>query len=368
MKKLWGFIKGEPVMTVAGLLAAISVFFVPPDTEYLNYCNVSVLAILLCLMLVVAGIKKAGFFDLLTVTLRKGIKSKKATVILLCAACFLLSALITNDVALITFVPFTLELLKTSDEKTLIFTVVFETIAANLGSLLTPIGNPQNLYLYSNYNMSPGEFFKITVPLFLICAAVVFGYLAFCRFENTVNNEKSEEVKIDKRAFVLYAVLFVACILSVFKIIPWYASLAIVVIAVLIKDRQLFKKADYILLITFVFFFVLVGNIARIPAVYELISKVISSRETVSGVVLSQIISNVPAATMLSAFTDNAKALIIGTNAGGLGTLIASMASLISYRFIAENKNISKGRYFKTFTVYNFAFLIIIGGICYVLF
>lgn len=360
MKKLLTFLKKDILLTIAAILAVASMFIVHPDKEYITYINIPVLVLLYCLMVVVAGIDCGGVFELLKQKLQKKIKSEKTLMLSLCAVCFLASALITNDVALITFVPFSIAMMKRQKPSSVIFLVVMETIAANLGSLITPIGNPQNLYLYTNYGMNIGEFFKITLPLGAVCALMIALVLIFRKnvpLDSEVNDEKT---KITPKYVWAYSILFVICILSVLDIVSCYITLVVLLLTTIVIDRKLILKADFILLITFVFFFIFAGNIARIPAVYDFIEYTLSKNEVAVSAIISQVVSNVPAAAMLSAFTDNAKALVLGTNIGGLGTLIASMASLISYRFIAKEEKLNKGKYILVFTLYNVALLVIL--------
>jgi len=360
MKKILCFFKSEPVLSVAAVLAFVSCFFVLPDSEYINYCNFEVLGILFSLMLVVAGLKASGLFEVATEKLSSKIKNEKTIIAALTMMCFFSSALITNDVALITFVPFSLELLKNQKKKSIIFAVTMETIAANLGSLSTPIGNPQNLFLYSYYSMSIGEFFKITLPLAAVCLALIVCLLCVKRSETLSGDNVGQNTDLSKPTLVVYLLLFALCILSVLGIVPWYISLAVICMVVLFKDKNLFAKADYILLVTFVCFFVFVGNMARIDVINTTVSKMLIGREIVFSAFLSQIISNVPAAAMLASFTADAKGLILGTNIGGLGTLIASMASLISYRYISKTEKVKSGEYILFFSCLNFALLIVL--------
>lgn len=360
MKKILSLLKSDILLTIAGVLAVLSCFFVTPDEKYIDYINLPVLVLLFCLMIVVAGIRRAGLFELLESKLSKGIKSEKAMIIVLSMLCFFSSALITNDVALITFVPFSLMILKNQKSSSIIFAVVMETIAANLGSLITPIGNPQNLYLYTHYNMNIAEFFKTTLPLGAICILLILACLIFRKNYSLEAETKAQSVSLDKRAVVIFGGLFILCILSVLKVISCYITFAAVLVLTIIYDKKLLREADYILLITFVFFFVFAGNVARVPVVYDFIAAAMNGREVLMSAIISQVVSNVPAAAMLSAFTEDAHALVLGTNIGGLGTIIASMASLISYRFIAKEENISKGHYMLTFTVYNVVMLVIL--------
>lgn len=358
--KIINLLKKDIVLSISAVLAIISALFVTPDAQYLSYINIPVLVLLFCLMVVVAGFKKAGAFDVLKTLLSSKIASEKTMIFSLCMLCFFSSALITNDVALITFVPFSIATLKNQNNRAIIFCVVLETIAANLGSLITPIGNPQNLFLYTHYGVSISDFFKITIPLGAVCFIMILVCLLFRKKQPLKSDEQQTEATVNKKSLLFFSALLILCILSVLKIVSCYITLAIILVFVYFTDKALLKEADYVLLITFIFFFVFAGNVSRIPVVYNFISNILKGNEVLVSALFSQVISNVPAATMLSSFTDNARSLILGTNIGGLGTIIASMASLISYRFIAQEKNISKGKYLLSFTIYNFIMFFIL--------
>ncbi len=355
------FIKNDSVLFAAAVLALASVFVVPPDTEYISYLNLPVLALLFCLMAVVAGLRKAGVFDWLSVMVTGRIRSERGLTLALTAVCFFASMLITNDVALITFVPFTIQLMRKQSEDRLIFAIVMETIAANLGSLVTPIGNPQNLFLYTYYGMDIGGFLKITLPLGCICLILIAVILLFNKNGKLIINDAESSLPgVKPAAVAVFGILFIICILTVLKVLPYWACFAAVALILLVYDRSIFARVDYVLLATFICFFVFVGNISRVEAVKDFAANLLLGREMLVGALLSQIISNVPAAAMLASFTNNAGGLILGVNIGGLGTMIASMASLISYRFYCLRPKPEKGRYFIVFSAYNFALLIVL--------
>ena len=358
------FIKKETVLFAALVLAAVSCFFVPPDSHYIGYIDFRTLAILFCLMAVMAGLRKIGVFDTLARRLLERVKSFKAVVFILWVLCFVFSMFITNDVALITFVPLTVVILRMLGEKVrdkwLIPIVTMQTIAANLGSMLTPIGNPQNLYLYGKANMDIGDFLLIMLPYSVLAFALLTVWnVILCRKEKSAPTVDFGERKplSDKKKLIGYIALFVVCLLTVAHIVPYYATLALTALYLLIFDRAVFKKVDYSLLFTFVGFFVFVGNMGRIDVFRDFIESVISGNEIAAAVVSSQVISNVPAALLLSGFTENLRALIIGTNIGGLGTLIASMASLISYKYVCGENKSAKLKYLGFFTAANIGFL-----------
>ena len=359
LKKIADFLKREVVMTVSLVLALGSMALVTPDAEYAGYIDWDVIMLLFSLMTVVAGLKKCRVFDVVSAALVRLGGDLRRLSMLLTLACFFLSMVVTNDVALITFVPLTVGMLGGIAPGRLIYVVTLETIAANLGSMATPIGNPQNLYLYSRYAMSGGEFVSAVMPiaglsLVLLMAACV--PIAKERVELAA--EKPEKLPAGRLA--VYAVLLVLCILSVFRVLPKAACCIVVALAALVMDHRNLAEVDYALLVTFICFFVFVGNIGRLEAVSGFISRVVAGREKEAGILASQVISNVPAALMLSGFTDNAVELMRGVNIGGLGSLVASLASLISFKAYMKAPGARAGRYIMWFTVVNIAFLAVI--------
>ena len=365
MKKIATFFKKETVLCVSGILAVISCFFVPPSADYLGYVDLRVLILLFCLMLVVAGIRQTGAFTMICKALLKKYRSIKAIGLVLVLLSFFMSMLLTNDVTLVTIVPFTLLMFeKIAGEKKAraeIVLLVLETIAANLGSMLTPMGNPQNLYLYSTFDLTFPEFFRIIFPYSALSLVLLIGSV-FLFLPKLQTERPSGNTKIDGRGkLILFVILFAVNMLTILRILDDKILLAIVAAAVLIVNRKLFLQADYSLLLTFVFFFVFVGNMGSIPALSESLERIFLGREVAISAALSQIISNVPAAILLSGISSNASGLIIGTNLGGLGTLIASMASLITYKFYAGTKDGSPKKYIVIFTIFNVCYLAILG-------
>lgn len=365
MKKVIEFFKKETVLCVSGVLAVISCFLVPPSAKYAEYIDFKTLILLLCLMLVVAGIRKTGAFTAVCEGILSKFNSIKPVGAVLTVLGFFVSMLLTNDVTLVTLVPFTLMLFENIPEspqkpRAEIILLVLETAAANLGSMLTPMGNPQNLYLYSKFNLSFGEFLRIIFPYSLASLALilisVFVFLPNLKLED----KHSTVTKItgkNRVNLIIFAVLFAVNMLTVLRILNEWILLAVIAAAVLIIDRKLFAEADHLLLLTFVFFFVFVGNLGALPALSEGLAKIFSGREVILSIILSQAISNVPAAILLSGISDNAAALIIGTDLGGLGTLIASMASLITYKFYAAKEKSSPKKYILIFTAFNIVYL-----------
>ena len=359
MTKLKTFIKNEIVLIISFVLALISAFIVTPNAGYIDYIDFRTLALLLCLMAVMAGLNGLGVFRFLASKLLSLATTTRSLTLWLCMLCFFSSMIITNDVALITFVPFSIVALKLSkQEKHLIPLITLETVAANLGSMLTPVGNPQNLYLFSAFNMTIADFFITVLPYAALSLVLLIVSAFFIKEENISVASSEQSEKINYKFCSVYAVLFTLSILTVFRVIPYGITLAISVAAILIFDRKALAKADYSLLLTFIFLFIFIGNLKNIAPVSDFLSKTVKENEVAVGIAASQIFSNVPAAILLSGFTDNIKELLIGVNLGGLGTLIASMASLISFKLIAK-ENISSGKYILTFTAVNVVFLVL---------
>jgi len=354
--KMLQFPKKEPVLFAAALCMILSAFFVPPSKEWIAHIDFRTLALLFALMAVVAGMEHHGLFNWIAQKMLSGKKTRRMLFLVLILLPFFTSMLITNDVALITFVPFAILILElTSQQKYLIFVVIAQTIAANLGSMATPVGNPQNLYLYSCFDLSAGAFFAAVLPYALLSLAAVAVSVLFCKNE-TFAVDFPEKQKIDSKGhLVLYLVLFVLCLLSVFRVLHWGILLGIVCAALFAADRSLFKGLDYGLLLTFVCFFIFAGNIGAIDAVNTFLRSIMGSAPLLTSALASQVISNVPAAVLLSGFTQDWKALLLGTDIGGLGTPIASMASLISFRLYMKTKNAAGGKYLLWFSVVNFA-------------
>ena len=370
MRKLLEWCKREIVFTIALVLAIISAFFIHPDKEYIGYIDFRTLAILFCLMAVMAGLQKIGLFRFVAEMLLKKMTHIRGLIFILIMLCFFSSMLITNDVALITFVPFTFIVLKMilgeQSEKLIVPVVVMQTIAANLGSMLTPIGNPQNLYLYGKTTMNFGSFILFMLPYTALAFALLTAWSLLFPYKGAkqikVQVEQDTVIGHYKKQLLIFATLFVLCILTVAHIIPYQATLCIVLIVVFVLDKHVLKEVDYALLLTFIGFFVFIGNMGRIPAFNAFIQNIIDGNEVITSVVASQFMSNVPAALLLSGFTHQYELLIVGTNLGGLGTLIASMASLISFKYIGKEYGRLKGRYMMYFTVANILFLIVLFG------
>ena len=358
MKKL----KIDPVLLAAWLLAAVSAFFVHPDNDYLSYIDFRSLGILWSLMVIIQGLKENSVFERIAEKLLAKVKGFRQLVLVLVFLCFFSAMLITNDVALITFVPFSIMIqINCSKKDAIIPVVVLQTVAANLGSMLTPIGNPQNLYLYGLTAMSFVEFVSCMMPYTLMAATLLIASVMIMKKDDAAVFA-GDDFHIVKHfgsriQVIIYAVLFVIAILSVLRVIPWQVMSIIVFVIVLGMDLKILFRADYVLLLTFIGFFIFTGNMGRIPQIHDLLMSTVSGHEFVISVLLSQFISNVPATLMFSGFSENYKELLAGVNVGGLGTLIASMASLISYKAYASMQEKNVPRYIFVFTVVNLLFL-----------
>lgn len=349
MKAFAEFIKREFLLVIAGLAALISCLLVPV-TNYINYIDTDTIGLLFCLMIAVAGFRESNLLAALSrKLLGKGTAYTRKTGITLVFIAYFSAMLFTNDVALIAFVPLTAALFA-DKPKTMSYVIIVQTAAANLGSMLTPFGNPQNIYLYGYYNMTPGEFFSATVPVFIVGGVLIFILCLFIKNE-PLTIHGSKKIKLGKKSFIImYTLLFLLCLLAVFGVLDVIVVFASVCVVAIILDLKLFTGVDYGLLLTFAFFFIFVGNIQNLDSVRNFVTSIVTGREMLAATAVSQVISNVPAAIMLSGFTDNARALVLGTNIGGLGTLVASLASVISFRIYMETDNAKPVKYMATFT------------------
>lgn len=361
MAKIRSFFKREPVFMISFLAAVISCFFVHPDAKYIDYLDFHTLALLYSLMVVVAGLRKAGVFTALARTLCLRAKSTRSIGLVLVGLCFFSPMFFTNDVALLTFVPFAIVVLgMTGRRQDLIRIIVLQTVAANLGSMLTPVGNSRSLYLYSFYNIPFFTFLSITFPVWLLSFIVLLAICLFTKRQPIIPYFE-EDAEMNKKALWVYLILFGLCMLTVLRFLDWPIMLAIILIVLLIFQRKTILEADFMLLLTFVAFFVFAGNLARIDEVDHMLQSLLSGREYWVTILTSQLISNVPAALLLSNFTENMKALLLGVNIGSLGTPIASLASLISLKFYAQTEGADIGKFLLEFTIVNVGLLVLLS-------
>ena len=357
---LLGFLRKNVVMCVALLAALITVCIIPPDKEYLDYFDLKTLTCLFCVLAVVCALKNIQFFYILAKKIVQLFSNARIAILVLVYITFIGSMLIANDMALLTFLPLGyLVLTTTGKRKYMAFTYIMQNIAANLGGMLTPFGNPQNLYLYSYFEIPTGEFMTIMAPPFVVSVLLI---TACCLI--FVKNEPlqiaDEPVKLPAKRTALYLALFALSIAIVFRGIPYWIGLIIIPIALIFADRKALKMVDYPLLLTFVFFFIFSGNMARITPVRQLFSWLLEKNTLLFSVLSCQVISNVPSAILLSQFTGNYTHLLLGVNIGGVGTLIASLASLITFREYTQHNPTKTGRYVLLFSAFNFGFLVLL--------
>ena len=352
-----GVVKKNVVMVVAMVAACITCFFVPPDKAYWDYFDVKTLTCLFCVLAVVCALKNIHFFYILAKKIVRVFKNARMSILALVYITFIGSMLIANDMALLTFLPLGLFVLNsTGKNRYMAFTFIMQNIAANLGGMLTPFGNPQNLYLYTAFHIPNLEFMKIMAPPFVVAVLLITACcLIFVKPEPLVLKEEPAVLPVGRT--VVYLLLFALAIAIVFRGIPYWIGLAVIPTVLIFIDRKALKMVDYPLLLTFTFFFIFSGNMARIDGVRRLFSMLLEKSTLLFSVISCQVISNVPSAILLSQFTENYRDLLLGVNIGGVGTLIASLASLITFREYTQHNKGKTGYYILLFSAFNFAFL-----------
>ena len=353
------FLKKNVVMTVAFMAAFITSMIIPPDAKYLSYFDVKTLTCLFCVLAVVCALKNVNFFYILAQKIVRLFGNIRVCILALVYITFIGSMLIANDMALLTFLPLGYFVLSSTDKtKYMAFTFIMQNIAANLGGMLTPFGNPQNLYLYSKFSIPTGEFTAIMAFPFIAAIALITICCLFVKSEKLELKGNIQKMNWKKTSF--YLVLFALSILIVFRGIPYWIGLIVIPIALFFTDRKALKDVDYPLLLTFVFFFIFAGNMARIDIVNTFISNILNKDVLLVSILSCQFISNVPSAILLSQFTENYQALLVGVNIGGAGTLIASLASLITFREYSKHNPEKKKSYIALFSAFNFGFVIVL--------
>lgn len=361
------FVKKNAVVCIAFMAALITSVIVPPDAAYKGYFDYKTLTCLFCVLAVVCALKNINFFYMLARKIVQLFKTARMSVLALVYITFIGSMLIANDMALLTFLPLGYFVLNsTGKQKYMAFTFIMQNIAANLGGMLTPFGNPQNLYLYTKYTIPNLEFMKIMAPPFVLSVVIItVCCLVFVKSESLSLDD--EKINLDPKRTVLYLVLFALSIAIVFRGIPYGIGLAVIPSVLMIVDRKALKSVDYGLLFTFVFFFIFAGNMARIDVVRDVFSALLNKNTLLFSVLSCQCISNVPSAILLSQFTGNYADLLVGVNIGGAGTLIASLASLITFREYTKHNPGKTAYYIGLFSAFNFGFLIILTGFMFLL-
>ena len=361
LERIKSFVKKETVLCVAAVCAVITMFFVPPGPEYIEYIDFRVLCLLMCLMAVVAGFRGEGAFQWLTSQILRRVRNGRLLSITLVLLPFFCSMLVTNDVALLTFVPFTLLLLEQIGCRSAVVPMlVLQTVAANLGSMATPVGNPQNLFIYSAYGLSAGEFFAAVLPLAavsLVClVAAAFPVLPKQLPELQLESGSLRNVK----KLAGFGLMFVLCLLTVFHVLPYGLMTVLVLAGIALLEPKMLLGLDFALLATFVCFFVVSGNLGRVDAVSVFLQSLLAKNTLLTATATSQVISNVPAAVLLSGFTDQWKPLLQGVNIGGLGTPIASLASLITLKLYLRWPGARAGKFLLVFTLANVIGLVVL--------
>ncbi len=365
--KIFAFIKKNPVLSIAFAAALLTSIIVPIDKNYIGYFDFRTLTCLFCVSAVVCALKSINFFYILAQKIVEIFKNARSCVLALVYITFIGSMLIANDMALLTFLPLGYYVLgSTQKQKYMAVTFILQNIAANLGGMLTPFGNPQNLYLYSKFAIPNLEFIEIMAPTFALSVVLItVCCLIFVKPEPL--RLLGSPVHLNGQKTVFYLALFAFSIVIVFRTIPYWLGLIVIPLALLIFNRRALLKVDYGLLFTFVFFFVFAGNMARVDAVRDLIASLLEKSTLLVSVLSCQVISNVPTSILLSQFTDDYSNLLVGVNIGGTGTLIASLASLITFREYKKHNPRKVGYYIALFSLFNFSFLIILTAFAMVI-
>ena len=359
LHKVAAFCKKNVVLLVATVVAAISCIFVPPDAAYADYFDWKTLVSLFCMLAVIAALRNIMFFRILARNIIKVFKTTRASITALVFITYVASMLIANDMALITFLPLGIFVLAAEDKhKYMPFTFVMQTIAANLGGMITPFGNPQNLYLYNTFNIPTGEFFKIMAIPTAISLVLIALCCVFVKKESLVCEEQ-QIAKLNVKRAVVYFAMFAYAIAIVFRAVPYWTGLLVIPV-LLIMDRKALKDVDYALLLTFMMFFVFSGNLSRIPAVSEFFGGLLEKNTLLTGAFCCQFISNVPSAILLSGFTDTYAPLLVAVNIGGCGTLISSLASLITFKQFCAIEPKKAGKYLVVYHAMSFGFLAVL--------
>ena len=360
LRAIVAFVRKNTVMVIAMIAAAVTCFIVPIDSEYINYFDFKTLTCLFCVLAVVCAFKNIRFFYILANKVVKCFKNARMCILVLVYITFIGSMLIANDMALLTFLPLGYFVLTTTGkEKYMAFTFIMQNIAANLGGMLTPFGNPQNLYLYTKFEIPNLEFVQIMAPPFALAITMItVCCIIFVKPEPLTVGD--DDAKLPPVRTAIYVALFVLAIAIVFRGIPYWTGLIVIPAVLIFADRKALRMVDYPLLLTFVFFFIFSGNMARIDAIRNAFSFLMEKSTLLFSILSCQFISNVPSAILLSQFTDNYRDLLVGVNIGGVGTLISSLASLITFREYVKNNPGKSGRYIAEFSAFNFAFLFIL--------
>lgn len=373
-------IRQNATASIAAAAALVTMLFVPPDAAYLGYFDLNTLACLFALLAVIRALRNAGFFETIAHAVVRRFKTLRGLGCALVGVTLVCSMFATNDMALLMLLPLsTVTLASTGNERALPFTFVMQAIAANLGGMILPFGNPQNIFLNSRFGIAFPDFlatmalpFAVSVILIALCCLAGLK-AAPLSSSGAPDAAASERAPLPSAKTTLYLVLFALSLGMVFRVVPFVAGVVIVAAALLFADRRALAHVDWGLLATFALFFVFSGNMARIPEVQGFFSMLLGQSTLVTSALASQVISNVPAAILLAPFVDGYQSLLIGVNIGGAGTLIASLASLIAFNHFRAIKRgmkrpgiqaLSTKRYLALFSALNFAFLAVLLAVC----
>ena len=356
--KLWDIMKQQMVLSIATVAMIITCIFVPIDSSYLMYFNWRTITTLFCTLAVVAAFSHIHVFEIISKNIVIKLKNLRNATLGLVFITFVGSMLLANDMALLTFLPLGYFVLNSTDNKqAMAFTFIMQNIAANLGGMVTPFGNPQNLYLYSYFKIDTMKFVQIMLPSFLAATVLIVVCCLFVK-PTPLTLKNDEDYALDKKKTLIYSVLFIASILIVFRIVPYVLGTVVITIALLFLDKDSIKEVNYPLLATFCVFFVFSGNMARIPTVRAFFEYLLPKNTLLFGILSCQFISNVPSAVLLSHFTSDYASLLPAVNIGGCGTLIASLASLITFSEFKKHQPEKVKGYVVKFSLINFSFVI----------
>jgi Na+/H+ antiporter NhaD/arsenite permease-like protein len=372
MRKISYLILKDKVFLIAVLIAILTMFFVPPSKQYLSYFNYKVLVVMFTIMLSVAGIYESHFFYFVATKLVMHLKNMRFIALSIVLTTFFLAMFLTNDAVLLTLIPFSIFILKhVKMEKQIIIIIILQTIAANLGSALTPMGDPQNIYLYAYYQISFLDFMRMTLPVTII-GGLLITITTIILMPKAVVELNITTPKVNLKSLAIYGLILLNALFSILRIVPLIYTLIVTLILGLIFARHLFKRVDWYLLLTFVSFFIITGNLSEMEGIGNFLSAFLDGNIKVyfTGMLSSQLISNVPSAVLLSTFTDAsmAKYLLQGVNVGSMGTLVASLASLISFKYILRDYPKLTKRYILYYSLISIIYMAIITFFLLVLF
>lgn len=361
-EKAFCWLRSQPVLAVAALAALASMLFVPPNPSYIDYFNWHTLLCLFAMLAVLNGFRQVGAFRALASLLVERFSTLRSVVLVLVLVTFFGSMFLTNDMALLTFLPLTAMVLSScGQDKHILLVFVMQTLAANLGGMILPFGNPQNLFLFSYYGLDLGQFVSVLLAPFLASLALVVAVCLVAFKPVPLDLGVAAALSFDRGQFVALIALFAVVVSMVFDAVPNVVGAVVVACVLLVLGRgDALRRVDYALLATFACFFIFSGNLANIPAVQQALHTLLAQGAFVLGLLASQVISNVPAAVLLAPFTSDWQGLLLGVDIGGLGTPIASLASLIT---LAEfNRCIpgQAGRFLLVFAVLNITFLAVL--------